>query len=140
MATSRRLVGDTLFRALVKPTMYDQFVGGDSAQQLEKTVAKLEAANVRLMLAVMLESDVGEGGRDELEVVLDKNMESYLEIIPAAGAMGTSRRRPMCQLKGSGLVQSEHLVNSMNLMISGSEHICHCGNTVPPITYYWTVP
>ncbi|CAG0922750.1 unnamed protein product [Notodromas monacha] len=109
MKTTRGIFGNKLFTLAIRPTFYDQFVGGETPEELEATVSRLNESNVRLMLAVMLESDVDDSENDvKLEDILDNNCETYLDIIPKSAVMGT-KQNPMCQVKVSGLISSEIL-------------------------------
>ena len=65
MRHGERFLGSRLFSGLLRPTFYRQFVGGDTREELVRTVEKLRETNLRLMVCPVQEEDVGEGSGDE---------------------------------------------------------------------------
>ncbi|KAG7164486.1 Hydroxyproline dehydrogenase-like [Homarus americanus] len=60
LSLGERLLGERLLGYMVAP-FYNQFVAGDSGQELGVVSQRLASVGVRLMVAPMLETDVGEG-------------------------------------------------------------------------------
>lgn len=60
MKTGERLLGSSLLGLLMSP-FYNQFVAGDSEAELGRVSRALADVGVRLMVAPMLETDLGEG-------------------------------------------------------------------------------
>ena len=72
MRRGERVLGPRLFSGLLRPTFYRQFVGGDTQSELTRTIEKLSAANLRLMVCPVQEEDVGESSGDECVVSICK--------------------------------------------------------------------
>lgn len=60
MKMSRRILGQRLYTALQKKTIYGQFVGGNSLEELMFKVNLLQMGGIGPLLAVPMEDDVGE--------------------------------------------------------------------------------
>lgn len=60
LTLGERVLGPRMLGRLVAP-FYNQFVAGETEEDLGRTSQRLAHNNVRLMVAPMLETDVGEG-------------------------------------------------------------------------------
>ena len=60
MNQSQKILGPRIFGMIARPTFYNQFVGGDSEVELQRTVDGLKKANVRLMVCPVQEEDVSD--------------------------------------------------------------------------------
>lgn len=100
-----RVCGRRMLRILFKPTFYNQFVGGETTDEIRSCVRRLAETNMRAMLAATMEEDIGEGGDEN---VYQNNCQRILESIEIATAEDT--RSPMIQLKLSGLLPADLLV------------------------------
>ena len=54
------MVGQKTINALIKPTFYSQFVGGDSEEDFLKVMQKRREQNLRLMLLPLYEDELDE--------------------------------------------------------------------------------
>ena len=52
------MLGEKCVNAVIRPTFYQQFVGGDSEEEFEKLMLKLREQNLRLMLLPLYEDDL----------------------------------------------------------------------------------
>ncbi|KAF8797049.1 hypothetical protein HNY73_001360 [Argiope bruennichi] len=57
-----RVGGETCLRLLLKRTLYAQFVGGETPDELRECMHKVTNAGMRCMLAATMEEDIGEKG------------------------------------------------------------------------------
>ncbi|ROT73492.1 hypothetical protein C7M84_008064 [Penaeus vannamei] len=80
-----RMLGEKLLGYAVAP-FYNQFVAGDSEEEVAVVSRNLASVGVRLMVAPMLETDVGEG--HDLEAMYRKNLDKTLHLIDALGEGG----------------------------------------------------
>lgn len=60
MAVTRSLLGRRGFSLLLRPTVYAQFVAGESESEIAQSMKKMSSLGLRSMLAVPIEEDVGE--------------------------------------------------------------------------------
>ena len=59
MRGSKALMGSRLFSALVRPTFYRQFVGGDTGAELKDTADRLSESGLRLMVRLATVDRIG---------------------------------------------------------------------------------
>lgn len=97
MKTGQRVMGERLLGLLLSP-FYWQFVAGDTEMELGHVSRCLADVGVRLMVAPMLETDLGEGVDEE--EMYQSNLTKTLQLV------GQTRRqtvlsgsRPICQTK-----------------------------------------
>ncbi|XP_015929456.2 hydroxyproline dehydrogenase-like [Parasteatoda tepidariorum] len=110
MKAAEKLVGVRGLRLLFKPTVYNQFVGGETTEELRACTRSLARTGMRAMLAATLEEDVGEG-KDE--IVYNNNCQ---RILNAIGIVTTEDiKSPMIQLKLSGLLSADMLLTVGNI-------------------------
>lgn len=97
LTLGERVLGEKLLGFLVAP-FYNQFVAGDSGKELGAVSRRLASVNVRLMVAPMLETDVGEG--HDIKEMYIKNLNKTLNLIELSHQHSTLRgTRPICQTK-----------------------------------------
>lgn len=60
MSITRTLLGRRGFALLLRPTVYAQFVAGESESEIAQSMRKMSSLGLRPMLAVPLEEDLGE--------------------------------------------------------------------------------
>lgn len=60
MSVTRTLLGRRGFSLLLRPTVYAQFVAGESQSEIALSMRKMSSLGLRPMLAVPLEEDLGE--------------------------------------------------------------------------------
>jgi hydroxyproline oxidase len=60
MNAGEKILGPKLFNSIVRPTFYNQFVGGETEIELKITAKNLDKAGIRLMVCPVQEEDVGE--------------------------------------------------------------------------------
>lgn len=92
-----RMLGEKLLGYAVAP-FYNQFVAGDSEEEVAVVSRNLASVGVRLMVAPMLETDVGEG--HDLEAMYRKNLDKTLHLIDVSRRYSMLEdSRPICQTK-----------------------------------------
>ena len=98
------IFGTKLFSMVTRPTFYDQFVGGDTKEELQLTVDGLNKANVRLMVCPVQEEDL-----DTIQGKYDDNLE-YIK--NAAGIMaGCDTFEPNLQFKVTAFMPATIVVS-----------------------------
>ncbi|GFU34403.1 proline dehydrogenase [Nephila pilipes] len=100
-----RTGGEACLRLLLKRTLYEQFVGGETPRELRQCVSKVSGAGMRCMLAATMEEDIGQERR--AEEVYQGNCGRILEAIQLSSDTCPS---PMIQLKLSGLLPARLLM------------------------------
>uniref|UniRef100_H2ZZB8 Proline dehydrogenase n=1 Tax=Latimeria chalumnae TaxID=7897 RepID=H2ZZB8_LATCH len=60
MQFGRRVLGRRLFSAVMKASVYGQFVAGETLPEIQRSMEKLKSLGIRPMLAVPIEEDLGE--------------------------------------------------------------------------------
>ncbi|XP_062593110.1 hydroxyproline dehydrogenase-like [Saccostrea cucullata] len=100
LSWSRRLMGRPLFNAMMRPTIYKQFVGGDDVTSFQATVDRLQAAGMGPLVMVTLEEDVKDDGPDA-DQLFDRNLKIMVDCIEMTSKLGS--QNPMMQIKPSGL-------------------------------------
>lgn len=102
---SRRLLGARLWASLLRPTLYSQFVGGDSGEEMAATMHRLTGSSVRPMIMVSLEESTDavktpEGIRRHLE----KNQHILLSCVSLSKQLALPDTWPHMQLKVTALM------------------------------------
>lgn len=100
LSWTRRLMGRSVFNAMMRPTVYKQFVGGDDFTSFQETVSRLQTAGVRPLVMVTLEEDVKDDGPDADEL-FDRNLKIMIDCMEMTASLGS--QNPMMQIKPSGL-------------------------------------
>lgn len=118
MTYSQKILGNRLFRSIVKPTFYKQFVGGETPEEMKLCMEDLREAGVNPMLAFTLEDDCG-GRKDD---VYDRNVERILNGIKMT--LDSTNKSPMIQLKLTGLLPADLLI-SISKIFSSSQRKEH---------------
>lgn len=61
MSLTRAVLGRRLFAAVLRPSVYAQFVAGETEREIAASMGKMNSLGLRPMLAVPIEEDLGEG-------------------------------------------------------------------------------
>ncbi|XP_033748163.1 hydroxyproline dehydrogenase-like [Pecten maximus] len=96
MNTGRKVLGDKLFDRLAKPTVYGQFVGGDTPESLLQTVVRMREMGVGPLVAVAMEEDTTDDNR-EADQKYDRNLATTLQCLEVVS--GLKDPHPMMQTK-----------------------------------------
>ncbi|XP_069135497.1 hydroxyproline dehydrogenase-like [Argopecten irradians] len=96
MNTGRKVLGNRLFDRLAKPTVYGQFVGGDSPESLLRTVVKMREMGVGPLVAVAMEEDTTDDNK-EADLKYDRNLSTTLQCLEVVS--GLKDPHPMMQTK-----------------------------------------
>lgn len=119
LTLGERILGEKLLSIFVAP-FYNQFVAGDSEEKLAAISRSLHEVNVKLMVAPMLETDVGEG--HDLEAMYRKNLDKTLFLIEMAKRHSLCRRStPICQTKHTAHLSADVLARISTAYMSLSE-------------------
>ncbi|XP_077169881.1 hydroxyproline dehydrogenase [Paroedura picta] len=107
LSASRRVLGRQLWDRLLRLTLYGQFVAGETRQEIEATLQRLQQLKVRPLLAVPIEEDVGQA--KEGEGWYDANTQAMLACLDLStkALSGERPRNPMMQLKITALMAAE---------------------------------
>lgn len=112
MSLARAILGRWGFSLLVRPTVYAQFVAGESEAEISTSMEKMSSLGLRPMLAVPIEEDLGEGTGEHR---YDGNLASMLECVRISHS-NTWSQDPMMQLKVTALISPELCVKLTSLM------------------------
>lgn len=112
MSIARRLLGKRGFSLFLRPTVYAQFVAGESEAEISQSMEKMSALGLRPMLAVPIEEDLGESTGEKR---YEDNMEAMLECVRMSHSNAWSKD-PMMQLKITALLSPELCVKLTSLM------------------------
>ncbi|XP_031424063.1 hydroxyproline dehydrogenase isoform X1 [Clupea harengus] len=116
MSVARGLLGRRGFSLFVRPTVYAQFVAGETEGEISTSMEKMSSLGLRPMLAVPIEEDLGEStGFVDRERRYDDNLASMLECVRISHSSAWSPD-PMMQLKVTALVSPELCVKLTSLM------------------------
>ena len=77
MNLSRKLLGEGIFKRIMKATVYGQFVGGEDIPELKKVIEDLKANGIYPVLDYAVEKDIP----DSEEVSLEKRFVEWLNHI-----------------------------------------------------------
>lgn len=94
-----------LSKLVLKPTVYAQFVAGNTEQDLSKAAADLKTLNLRLMVAPTLEEDKGEAS--DKQDKYDRNLSELLSLAEMVSKHGG--RNPCLQTKITSLLSADTL-------------------------------
>ncbi|KAM9715971.1 hydroxyproline dehydrogenase isoform 1-T2 [Menidia menidia] len=120
MSLGRFLLGRRGFSLLLRPTVYAQFVAGESEGEISQSMEKMSLLGLRPMLAVPIEEDLGESTG---ETRYDKNMEAILECVRMSHSNAWSKD-PMMQLKITALLSPELCVKLTTLIAQHPYDLC----------------
>uniref|UniRef100_A0A3Q3VMP2 Proline dehydrogenase n=1 Tax=Mola mola TaxID=94237 RepID=A0A3Q3VMP2_MOLML len=104
MSIARTLLGRRGFSLLLRPTVYAQFVAGESESEISQSMEKMSLLRLRPMLAVPIEEDLGESTGYEKRY--DDNMDAMLECVRISHSNAWCKD-PMMQLKITALLSPE---------------------------------
>ncbi|XP_063074884.1 hydroxyproline dehydrogenase [Engraulis encrasicolus] len=112
MSLARTLLGRRGFSLFVRPTVYAQFVAGETEAEISVAMEKMSSLGLRPMLAVPIEEDLGESSGEHR---YDNNLASMLECVRISHSNRWSTD-PMMQLKITALISPELCVKLTSLM------------------------
>lgn len=103
MAITRKVLGQRCFCMVVRPSVYAQFVAGETEDEITDSMQKMSSLGLHPMLAVPIEEDLGESTGERR---YEDNLASMLECVHMSHSKGWSKN-PMMQLKITALVSPE---------------------------------
>ncbi|XP_073684815.1 hydroxyproline dehydrogenase [Garra rufa] len=103
MSITRKVVGKRCFCMVVRPSVYAQFVAGETEGEIADSMQKMSSLGLHPMLAVPIEEDLGESTGERR---YEDNLVSMLECVHMSHIKGWSKN-PMMQLKITALVSPE---------------------------------
>ncbi|KAM9506795.1 hydroxyproline dehydrogenase isoform 2-T3 [Salvelinus alpinus] len=103
MSVARTLLGKRGFALLMRPSVYAQFVAGESEGEITHSMEKMSTLGLRPMLAVPIEEDLGESTGERR---YNDNLASMLECVDMSHSNAWSKD-PMMQLKITALLSPE---------------------------------
>uniref|UniRef100_A0A8C9TBX7 Proline dehydrogenase n=1 Tax=Scleropages formosus TaxID=113540 RepID=A0A8C9TBX7_SCLFO len=106
MSVARSLLGKTGFSMILRPSIYAQFVAGESEAEIAVAMEKMNSLGLRTMLAVPIEEDLGESTGERR---YDDNLEAMLECVRISHSNACAD--PMMQLKITALLSPELCVS-----------------------------
>lgn len=112
MSITRTLLGRRGFSLVLRPTVYAQFVAGETEREISRSMEKMSSLGMRPMLAVPIEEDLGESTGEKR---YDDNMDAMLECVRMSHSNAWSKD-PMMQLKITALIRPELCVKLTTLM------------------------
>ncbi|KAG7492222.1 hypothetical protein MATL_G00011490 [Megalops atlanticus] len=112
MSLARSLLGKRGFSLVLRPTVYAQFVAGETEKEIAVAMEKMSSLGLRPMLAVPIEEDVGESTGENR---YNDNLEAMLECVRISHS-NTWTTDPMMQLKVTALMSPELCVKLTSLL------------------------
>ncbi|XP_071203054.1 hydroxyproline dehydrogenase isoform X4 [Salvelinus alpinus] len=112
MSVARTLLGKRGFALLMRPSVYAQFVAGESEGEITHSMEKMSTLGLRPMLAVPIEEDLGESTGERR---YNDNLASMLECVDMSHSNAWSKD-PMMQLKITALLSPELCVKLTTLL------------------------
>ncbi|XP_064858435.1 hydroxyproline dehydrogenase isoform X2 [Oncorhynchus nerka] len=112
MSVARTLLGKRGFALLLRPSVYAQFVAGESEGEITHSMEKMSSLGLRPMLAVPIEEDLGESTGERR---YNDNLASMLECVDMSHSNAWSKD-PMMQLKITALLSPELCVKLSTLL------------------------
>uniref|UniRef100_A0A673WQQ9 Proline dehydrogenase n=1 Tax=Salmo trutta TaxID=8032 RepID=A0A673WQQ9_SALTR len=103
MSVARTLLGKRGFALFLRPSVYAQFVAGESEGEITHSMEKMSSLGLRPMLAVPIEEDLGESTGERR---YNDNLASMLECVDMSHSNAWSKD-PMMQLKITALLSPE---------------------------------
>ncbi|KAM4623726.1 hydroxyproline dehydrogenase isoform 2-T3 [Polymixia lowei] len=117
MSAARLLLGRRGFSLFLRPSVYAQFVAGESEREIAQSMEKMSSLGLRPMLAVPIEEDLGESTGEQR---YDDNMAAMLECVRMSHSNAWSKD-PMMQLKITALLSAELCVK-ITTVLSGKPY------------------
>ncbi|KAJ8245871.1 hypothetical protein GJAV_G00261200 [Gymnothorax javanicus] len=112
LSIARFLLGKRIFSLILRPTVYAQFVAGETERDIAVAVEKMSSLGIRPMLAVPIEEDLGESTGESR---YDSNLEAMLECVRLSSSTAMTSD-PMMQLKVTALLSPELCVKLTSLL------------------------
>ncbi|XP_076039084.1 hydroxyproline dehydrogenase-like isoform X2 [Oratosquilla oratoria] len=107
LTLGERLLGERLLGIAVSP-FYRQFVTGNSEKELATTTAQLKTVGIQLMVAPMVETDLGEDM--DGEAMYNRNLTRTLMLVGLSAKYSSSDSYPVCQTKFTAHLSADALV------------------------------
>ncbi|XP_051959109.1 hydroxyproline dehydrogenase [Xyrauchen texanus] len=112
MTIARMVLGKRGFSMVLRPTVYAQFVAGETEGEISESMQKMSSLGLHPMLAIPIEEDLGESTGERR---YDDNLAAMLECVHISHSNGWSKN-PMMQLKITALVNPELCVKLTSLL------------------------
>ncbi|XP_050981080.1 hydroxyproline dehydrogenase [Labeo rohita] len=103
MSITRTVLGKRCFCMIVRPSVYAQFVAGETEGEIAESMQKMSSLGLHPMLAVPIEEDLGESTGERR---YEDNLTAMLACVHMSHSKGWSKN-PMMQLKITALVSPE---------------------------------
>ncbi|KAA0725446.1 Hydroxyproline dehydrogenase [Triplophysa tibetana] len=114
MISTKMVLGERAFSMVMRPSVYAQFVAGETEREIAESMQKMSSLGLRPMLAVPIEEDLGESTGERR---YEDNLVAMLECIHMSHNKGWSKN-PMMQLKITALLSPELCVKLTSLLRS----------------------
>ncbi|XP_030630426.1 hydroxyproline dehydrogenase [Chanos chanos] len=112
MSFARTVLGKRGFSMVLRPSVYAQFVAGETENEIAESMEKMSSLGLHPMLAVPIEEDLGESTGERR---YDDNLATMLECVRMSHSNAWSRD-PMMQLKITALVNPDLCVKLTSLL------------------------
>lgn len=112
MTLTRMVLGKRVFSMVLRPSVYAQFVAGETKREIAESMKKMSSLGLRPMLAVPIEEDLGESTGERR---YEDNLVAMLECIHMSHSKGWSKN-PMMQLKITALLSPDLCVKLTSLL------------------------
>ncbi|XP_051522560.1 hydroxyproline dehydrogenase-like [Myxocyprinus asiaticus] len=112
MTIARMVLGKRGFSMVLRPSVYAQFVAGETEGEILESMQKMSSLGLHPMLAVPIEEDLGESTGERR---YEDNLAAMLECVHISHSNGWSKN-PMMQLKITALVSPELCVKLTSLL------------------------
>ncbi|XP_057213816.1 hydroxyproline dehydrogenase [Triplophysa rosa] len=112
MTFTKMVLGERAFSMVLRPSVYAQFVAGETEREIAESMQKMSSLGLRPMLAIPIEEDLGESTGERR---YEDNLVAMLECIHMSHSKGWSEN-PMMQLKITALLSPELCVKLTSLL------------------------
>ncbi|CAI9737942.1 Hypothetical predicted protein [Octopus vulgaris] len=105
--TGERILGERLMSVILKPTLYGQFVAGETRPEIEKTTTSLKAAGIGSLLGMPMEQDADDNA-GERHNWYEKNFKIMMDAIDLVYEL--DKEFPMTHAKVTALMPTDILL------------------------------
>ncbi|KAG1933400.1 hydroxyproline dehydrogenase isoform X1 [Pimephales promelas] len=112
MTLTKTVLGSRGFSMVIRPSVYAQFVAGETEGEIADSMQKMSSLGLHPMLAVPIEEDLGESTGEQR---YEDNLAAMLDCVLMSHVNGWSKN-PMMQLKITALVSPELCVKLTSLL------------------------
>ncbi|GAB1603224.1 hydroxyproline dehydrogenase-like [Argonauta hians] len=115
-----KVLGQRLMSAILKPTLYGQFVAGETRMEIERTTTSLESAGIGSLLGMPMEQDADDNNAGDRHAWYEKNHQTMIDAITLVSQLDS--HFPMTHAKLTALMPADVLVTLSDLYPKPTDH------------------